>query len=126
MGTRDVRARAAILVGAMMIVLVPIAGASAAPTRLDCTLTDTDAQPGSERRPIGVVFDDESKTLTAEDGGRVHNFVKVSISNVSINGQADDISLGIDRSSFGIVWQQYGTDKVHTEYGHCLLARAPT
>lgn len=27
--------------------------------------------------------------------------------------------VGIDRSSLGIVWQQYGVDKVVTEYGQC-------
>jgi len=120
------RSMAAILVGASVVVLAWIADAYAVPTRLDCVLTDTEAQPGSESRPIGVVFDEANKTLTADDGGRSYSFTKVSISNVSINGQADSISLGIDRSSLGIVWQQYGADKVRTEYGHCRLARAPT
>jgi len=44
---------------------------------------------------------------------------------VSINGLDDTVSLGIDRSSFGIVWQQYGADKLTTEFGHCPPAPAP-
>jgi hypothetical protein len=119
-------ATAAILAGVSVSIVGWIADARAAPTRLDCTLTDTDTKPASESRPIGVVFDEVNKTLTAEDGSHSYSFTKVSISNVSINGLADDISLGIDRSSLGIVWQQYGTDKVRTEYGHCHVARAPT
>lgn len=126
MRTLTARLTMAILVGAMMMALASIVGAYAAPTRLDCVLTDTEAQPGSESRPISVVFDETSKTLTAEDGGQSYSFTKVSISNVAINGQADSISLGIDRSSLGIVWQQYGADKVRTEYGRCHLASAPT
>jgi len=70
------------------------------------------------------VFDEDARTVTAEEGGQTYNLKKVSISNVSINGAADNISLGIDRSSFGIVWQQYRADKVSTEYGHCHTARS--
>ncbi len=126
MRLREVRATAAMIVGVLMTVLVWTAAASAAPQRLDCVLTDTEAKPGSENRPVVVVFDENNKTLTAEEGGRSYSFKKVSISNISINGDADSVSLGIDRSSFGIVWQQYGADKVRTEYGQCHPARAPT
>jgi hypothetical protein len=104
---------------AMIAVLTTIACADASALRFDCTLTDTQAKPQSENRPIVVVFDEDNRTLTAEENGRLHSFAKVSISNVSINGLADDVSFGIDRSSLGIVWQQYDPDKVHTEYGHC-------
>jgi hypothetical protein len=100
--------------------------AAAAPQQLDCVLTDTEAHPQSENRPIVVVFDQDKRTLTAQEGGRAYSFMKVSISNVSMNGQAGSVSLGIDRSSLGIVWQQYEADKVHTEYGHCRAVRAPT
>jgi hypothetical protein len=102
-----------------------IADASAAPQQLDCVLTDTEAHPGSESRPITVTFDEDNKTLTAEAGNRHYNFTKATITYISISGQADDVSLGIDRSSLGIVWQQYGTDKVATEFGHCRPPRAP-
>jgi len=99
---------------------------AAAPQQLDCVLTDTEARPQSENRPIVVTFDADKRILMAEETNRVYSFIKVSISNVSINGQADNVSLGIDRSSLGIVWQQYEADKVRTEYGHCHAVRAPT
>ena len=107
---RDVHA--AMIVGALATVLVWTAAASAVPQRLDCVLTDQAASPASESRPIVVVFDEDAKTVTAQEGGQTYSLENVSISNISINGAADSISLGIDRSSFGIVWQQYGADKV--------------
>jgi len=116
----------ALLAAASMIGLAWAGAAVAAPRQLDCVLTDTEAQPGSESRAIAVTFDDENKTLTADEGGRHYSFGKVSISNVTINGQTDSVSLGIDLSSLGIVWQQYEVDRVRTEYGHCHAARAPT
>ena len=71
------------------------------------------------------MFDEDVRTVTAEAGGQTDSLEKVSISNISINGAADNVSLGIDRSSFGIVWQQYGADKVSTEYGQCHPTRSP-
>ena len=87
--------------------------------RLACALRDTEAKSRSENRPIVVDFDEEAKTLSAENDGHIYKFEKVSISNVTMNGQAEDVSLGIDRSSLGIVWQQYGADDIHTEFGAC-------
>ena len=101
------------------------AAASAAPQQLNCVLTDKEAQPGSEKRPIVVVFDQDAKTLTAKDGDHTFSFSKISISNVAVSGVDDTVSLGIDQSSLGIVWQQYATDKVTTEFGRCQPARAP-
>ena len=114
---RDVHA--AMIVGALATVLVWTVAASAVPQRLDCVLTDQEASPASESRPMVVVFDEDAKTVTAQEGGQTYSLENVSISNISIDGAADSISLGIDRSSFGIVWQQYGADKVSTEYGQC-------
>jgi len=113
------------IVAALAMVPLWTAAASAMAQRLDCVLTDKEASPASESRPIVVVFDEDAKTVTAEAGGQTYSLEKVSISNISINGAADSISLGIDRSSFGIVWQQYGTDKVSTEYGQCHPTRSP-
>lgn len=114
----------ALVVGASTAGLAWITDTAAAPQQLDCVLTDTSTQPGSEGWPVVVVFDEDKKTLSAEEG-RSYSFINVLISNVSINGQADDVSLGIDRSSLGIVWQQYGADNVRTDYGDCH-PRAPT
>ncbi len=96
-----------------------------APNQLDCLLTDTPARPRSESRPVTVVYDEDNNTLAAEAAGRHYSFSKVTITYIAISGHADDISLGIDRSSLGIVWQQYGADKVNTEYGHCRSPQAP-
>jgi len=41
----------------------------AAPLQLNCTLTDTADQLGAENRPIVVTFDQDAKTLNAQDGG---------------------------------------------------------
>jgi hypothetical protein len=102
------------------------AGASAAPQRLNCVLTGTSAQPPSQSQPIVVVFDDTAETLQAQAGNKRYSFSNVSISNVAISGDVDDVSLGIDRSSLGMVWQQYGSENVTTEYGQCQPPPAST
>ncbi len=124
-GLRIRNIRAATIGGALAMVLAWTAAAAAAPQQLECVLTDTEGKPGSENRPIVVVFDEDAKTLTAKDGANSYSFSKVSIINVSIKGAVDTVSLGIDRSSFGIVWQQYGADKVSTEFGQCHPTQSP-
>lgn len=120
-----VRATAAMIV-ALITVLAWTIAASATPQELHCILTDIGTRPGSESRPIVVVFDQDAKTLTAEASSHNYSLRNVSISNVSINGEDDSVSLGIDRSSLGIVWQRYAADKVHTEFGRCQAAKPPT
>ncbi len=89
--------------------------------RFTCVLTDRIAKPGSESRPIIVTFDDATNTLEAEEGGQTHILRNVSASSVSISGNGDDVSLGIDRSSHGIVFQDYGAagKAVAIEFGRC-------
>ncbi len=113
------RAARVLLCTTLLVISACTIEVSAEPQQLDCVLTDTEAHPASERRPVVVVFDKDAKTLTAKDGDYSYAFSKVSISNVAISGLVDNVSIGIDRSSLGIVWQQYGTDKVATEYGRC-------
>jgi hypothetical protein len=125
MKLRDAFSVSAILLSASTAIAPWIASAAAGPQQLDCVLTDTDTQPSSQNRSVVVVFDEDEKSITAEQDGRSYSFTKVSISNVSISGHTDGISLGIDRSSLGIVWQQYSTDRVRTEYGHCHQSRVP-
>ncbi len=100
-------------------------GTAATPQQLNCILTDTLARPASQIRSVTVVYDEDNKTLAAEADGRRYRFSKVTITYIAISGQADDVSLGIDRSSLGIVWQQYEANKVNTEYGHCRPTHAP-
>ena len=110
---------------AVALTLVALRTASAAPQQLNCVLTDTADQLASENRPLILIFDDAAKTLTAQAGGQNYNFDNVSISNIAISGSLDSDSVGIDRSSFGIVWQQYRADKVATEFGQCRRASVP-
>jgi hypothetical protein len=114
---------AAIII-ATLISLVAWIEASAAAQQFDCVLTDTAEQLGSENRAIVVVFDESAKTLKARDGTQNYSFNNVSISTIAISGDVDSVSVGIDRSSLGIVWQQYAADKVVTEFGHCRQAEA--
>lgn len=76
-------------------------------------------EPFSQNQPITVTFDDNAKTLQAEESGQNFSFGNVSISNVAISGDAGAVSLGIDRSSLGMVWQRYQPDQVITEFGQC-------
>jgi len=114
----------AIIPAALSILLCTV-GVSAAPQQLDCVLTDTDGQPQSENRHMTVEFDQETKRLIAREGSQQYSFEKVSISNVAMSGAIASLSIGIDRSSLGIVWQQYDADKVRTEFGHCRPAVTP-
>jgi hypothetical protein len=98
--------------------------AFAAEQRLDCVLTDTAEQLASENRAVSVEFDENTKTLNAQDGSQSYSFNNVSISNIAISGDVDKVSIGIDRSSWGIVWQQYGANKVVTEFGLCQRMKA--
>lgn len=91
----------------------------AEPQELRCTLNNSGGAPSAQNEPITVTFDDSAKTLQAQLAGRSYNFADVSISNVAISGDVGTVSLAIDRSSLGLMWQQYGADKVTTEYGQC-------
>ncbi len=113
---------AMVLIAAASTILVANADALAAPQQLDCTLTDTKAKPGSEHRPVAIIFDEDAKTLTAKAGDRSYSFDKVTMTYIAISGQTGDASVGVDRSALGIVWQQYAAGKVTTEFGHCLPA----
>ena len=92
---------------------------SAAPQQLICVLTAAGGQPSSQSRSMTVTFDENAKTLSAKVGNQNYSFANVSISTVAISGDIDTISIGIDRSSLGLIWQQYGTDKADVAYGQC-------
>jgi hypothetical protein len=109
-----------VMIAAASMILAANAGALAAPQQFDCVLTDTKAKPGSENRPVAVIFDEDAKTLTAKAGDRSYSFTKVTMTYIAISGQTDDASVGVDRSALGIVWQQYAAGRVTTEFGHCL------
>lgn len=121
---RSLRLSTAVITTAL-IATPGIREASAAMQQLDCVLTDIGTQPGSENRAVAVMFDETAKTLSAQDGAQSLRFASVSISNVTINAATDSLSIGIDRSSLGIVWQNYGPSGVVTEYGKCRRSDHP-
>lgn len=107
-------------------VLAWTAQVSAAPMQLNCTLTDTAVQLGSENHPVVLTFDEQAKTLSAQDGSQKYNFGDVSISNIAISGDVGNVSVGIDRSSLGIVWQQYGAGAPAAQFGQCRQSTSAT
>jgi len=111
-----------------VVIAFPWSGSRAAPQQFNCTLTDTATQPAVESRPVVVIFDDAANSLKAQSGDQPYVFHDVSISSVSISGHADDISLGIDRSSRGIVLQIYGGagKAAAIEFGRCQSADSMT
>ncbi len=125
MTKQEFRRLAVTIVAALLTSAASTDGTAATPQRLNCILTDTLARPASQSRSVTIVYDEDNKTLAAESDGRRYRFSKVTITYITISGQADDVSLGIDRSSLGIVWQQYEANKVNTEYGHCRPTHAP-
>ena len=92
----------------------------AASQQLACVLNNAGGgAPSAQNEPVTVIFDDDAKTLQAQRGGQSYSLNDVSISNVAISGDVGAVSFSIDRSSLGVVWQQYGADKVTIEYGRC-------
>lgn len=116
---RSSRSRAAIFAAAVVALEALNSGVSAAPQELDCALGQTDGQTAPQSQPIVVIFDAAANTLQAQAGNQNYTFGNVSISNVAMSGSTDTISIGIDRSSLGLVWQQYAADKITTQYGQC-------
>jgi hypothetical protein len=108
--------------------------AEAASRQLDCVLTDVetkragasfDSQVGAEKRAISVAFDEEKSELSAREGDKVIALQNVTITQTSMSAAADSVSLGIDRSSWRIVFQTYGPDFVRNEFGLCALRPNP-
>jgi hypothetical protein len=97
----------------------------AAPQRLECTLTDTDAESAVERRSLAIIFDEETTTMKMQEGDRIRNLTDVSISTTSMSGGDAGMTIGVSRSSWRIVLQTYQRNSVRTEYGNCALDLPP-
>ncbi|MGA2125986.1 MAG: hypothetical protein ABSG76_07525 [Xanthobacteraceae bacterium] len=102
-----------------------ISPAGAAPQRLDCVLTDTDTQRGGEKRAIAIAFDEASRTITLNENDQARPLRDVAISNSSMSGGVDDVSVGVDRSSLRVVYQVYRPESVVNEFGRCTAAPPP-
>lgn len=118
--------------GALTVsLLVAPAVALANAARLDCRLTDIESRNGTqfdravgaENRSVTVVFDEQRGTLTFDRQGNPQALRDVTITQTSIAGAADDVSLGIDRASGSIVFQTYTPDSMRAEFGECALSR---
>jgi len=107
----------------LLLLAATVANAAvAAPQRLDCILSDTDARSGVERRAIAINFDDQTVTMSLEEAGRTRIFTVVSISMTSMSGGEGDITVGVSRSSLRVVLQTYRKASVETEYGVCSVS----
>jgi hypothetical protein len=98
--------------------------ASAAAQRLDCTLTDRNAQTGVEHRALIIVFDEDAATMQWQEGKRIRDLTDVSISTTSMSGGERAMTIGISRSSWRIVLQTYQKNAVRTEFGVCAVSPA--
>jgi len=95
--------------------------AAAKPVELRCVIAD-EAQTDGPSRTIAVRYDEQAKTLEAQDGDKARIYRNVTISTVSINGSDDETTIGIDRSSSSIAFQTYRSDRIVTEIGSCKPA----
>ncbi len=112
---------------AVLAIVAPKKGATA-PQTLDCVLTDIetksagvkfDSEVAAEKRSIAVIFDDDAKTLAMKGDSSQIPLKNVAISQTSMTGASDIISLGIDRSSWHIVFQTFGQGTTRNEFGEC-------
>ena len=119
-------------IGALAVsLLVAPTAALANAARLDCHLTDIESRKGAqfdravgaENRSLTVAFDEQRGTLTLDRQGNPQALGDVTITQTSIAGAVDDISLGIDRASGSIVFQTYAPDSMRAEFGECAPNR---
>ena len=120
--------------GVLAVLLVAAAAsntAAATPQTLGCVLTDieiksagarSDSQLGAEKRPLAVIFDDYAKTLTVKQDETEISLQHIAMSQTSMTGAAGTISLGIDRSSWKIVFQTYTQENTRSEFGFCSFS----
>jgi hypothetical protein len=108
----------------LTVAVLASGGAYAVPQRLECLLTDADAQIGVERRSIAIIFDEDAATMQWQEAGRIRILTNVSISMTSMSGGEADVTLGVSRSSWRVVLQTYRKGSVRTEFGVCAI-RAP-
>ncbi len=111
----------AALIGTLL--LQGVATAAADPKQLDCTLADPGSVSASsqqtESRPVTVTFDEAAGTLFVSRDGTTRAFSHVTMTQSSVTGYLDDISLGIDRGAWIIVLQTYDAYSTRAEFGTC-------
>jgi hypothetical protein len=131
----DLCPSAAVVAGAFVagVLLLSPVGAVAASARLNCSLTDVetqgagkfDRQVGAENRSVTVVFDEQASALSVDQNGAPRTLSNVTITQSSMSGTSSDISVGVDRSSWSIVFQTYASDSIRAEFGSCKPSTEP-
>lgn len=73
------------------------------------------------------MFDDVAKTISVTQDGNSRALTYVTMTQMTMNGYVNDMSLGIDVSSWKIVLQTYmpEPDSMRVEYGVCRLSAKP-
>jgi hypothetical protein len=110
---------------AVLISLLSADHAIAATTRLDCSLTELETKEGTktdfktESRIITVIVDEDAKMITVDQDGVEQRLKHVTITQTALNGYNEELSLGIDASSGGVVLQTYKPVSMIAEFGVC-------
>jgi hypothetical protein len=111
------------LIAASLLLIFP-SGTFAAPKGLTCVISQADTDGKAITRTVGIAFDADANTLTVDDGTQHKDLAHVRISTISVNGYNDEVSIGIERSSWAIVLQTYMPDHSTAEFGTCKLLAA--
>ena len=110
---------------AALVLVQSSAAALAEPTRLECTLSRLQTKSGQnfesavENRSLSVTYDEEGRSLKVDRDGKTYSLGHITMTPISITGYVDDISLGVDRSSWSVVLQTFGSSSTTSEFGTC-------
>ena len=125
------RTRYSLVTSVVVCLVITLGSAFATPKRLDCQLTTLETKAGDktdgavENRLISVVIDPDANAIIVIDGAASRKLDNVGVSQISMSGSVDDISVGIDRSSQSVVLQTYRSDTVLSEFGICHDSTEP-
>ncbi len=115
--------------GAALALVSPL-NATAAPKKFDCSLSVLETKTagkkdvGAEQRSIVLLVDAQAKTVTVQQNNGARALENVTMSEHSINGYVDDLSLSVDLSSWKIALQTYrnNPDWQSIEFGDCVAS----
>ncbi len=113
--------------GAALVLVSPVT-ATAAPKKFNCSLSVLETKMagkkdvGAEQRSIVLLVDEQAKAVTVLQNDGARALENVTMSEHSINGYVDDLSLSVDLSSWKIALQTYrnNPDWQSIEFGDCI------
>ena len=123
--------RAAIAACALVITGLVGWAALAEPNRLTCELTRVQIKTGAnfeaaaESKLFAITFDEDAKTLAVERDSKTLPLDHVTMTPITMTGYIDDLSLGVDRSSWSVVLQTYRMNSIRSEFGTCSQGAKP-